>query len=413
MSERLGRAWRGWEAANEPNDLAGERVGLDEVAVPVVSVQDDCTRATVRALFETMPRSAGITRPFCVELGVEDGDIRIGPLARPVVPGMPSPTSSWHVQMAQRPGLLSETLFAVGQILRRTGQARYIVDNAGSMINPEWRVIVDIDLVGDPPRTGFELESLGRTLFISNAYLNSTIAAGPEYLLNPPVLPWRLRHVGKLMPQQVVDDLQHQFAALPEPTEIACTTMAPYGLFGATAELIYCSPPHDGDASIYSGIEAAIGMGLLEVFGPERGGRLAAAWLWKGPLAAGRTPPDALTRRAEWKDPVLEGCRVACHWYRDGITDLELRYLIPCDALADFVIRHAPSRYLLGTAEIRCNDIDHDPAQCFGSMVDLGAALGRQLPRRRVQRTLQKDAPPVMRVPHLRLGVTTVPRDYR
>lgn len=229
-----------------PNPSPAKRRGLNDIAEPRTGQLDNATAKGVRELLSAFPSVTDVARICSVDITVQNGQVCGAKAAAPFTQGIGGKDASQSFLSEVKFEHLRQSVpHLVEALLKETGQAQYIVENAPSLINDEWRIVVDVDCYVKR-KTGFGLhkDSIGQTMFTVLAYTNDAEMPGPEYILNPP--PDDLRMGSTLMhtlPPSYIEDLKVQFSALPAPTEIKNTKLKPNGFIGMVDELVYHSTP--------------------------------------------------------------------------------------------------------------------------------------------------------------------------
>ncbi|AXT60568.1 hypothetical protein D1816_09465 [Aquimarina sp. AD10] len=129
------------------------------------------------------------------------------------------------------------------ETLKRSGQLDYL--NTTKLLNDkDWRIVVDIDFYYDRPKgkVVFHKDTVGRTMFVNLNFNNDIDILGPEYIVNPPIIP---DHINKRRLHPTFEqNLKDVTSGLEEPTEIKVAIVKPFGIVSFVDELIHHSSPY-------------------------------------------------------------------------------------------------------------------------------------------------------------------------
>ncbi|MCC7153866.1 MAG: hypothetical protein IT161_04770 [Bryobacterales bacterium] len=106
----------------------------------------------------------------------------------------------------------------------------------------------------DQTSTAFHKDTVGETLFVNLNYLNTEPIAGPEYILNPRLVPSHEQHIQGALPPQAYKDLVKVRKRLPAPTKIKWAgNIGAYGAVAFTDETIHHATPITEHRTVHSG----------------------------------------------------------------------------------------------------------------------------------------------------------------
>jgi hypothetical protein len=132
-----------------------------------------------------------------------------------------------------------QTMIAARQIeyLRKSG----VVDRS-------WKIVIEVHYYRRRSQTSsqFHKDTLGQTLFVNLNYHTEHPIAGPEYLLNPPLVDSHEQRIIGTLPRQFRDDLRSARERLPRPTRVAAPVIPAGGFVAFVDEAIYHMTPHYG-----------------------------------------------------------------------------------------------------------------------------------------------------------------------
>lgn len=235
-------------ASSDASPVAAQRVGLKHLVEPRIGPID---QATARFVHDLLAAHSGTeANRFCsVELSVKDGKLDVGAAAKPICKMAGSDQASARfLGSKETEALRRQVPGIVAELLRLTGQAGYLVDNADALFGKGWRIVVDLDSYQRrSAKVGFHKDSMGRTLFTALAYLvegdPEDTFLGPEYIVNPPVIMDHLAYISGTLPEVFFEDLALEVDTQPEASVIQYATVPNAGFVGMLDEMVHHSTP--------------------------------------------------------------------------------------------------------------------------------------------------------------------------
>jgi hypothetical protein len=117
-----------------------------------------------------------------------------------------------------------------------------------------WKVVVEIHYYRKRQGVGrdkFHKDTqVGDVLFVNLNYDTDVAMPGPEYILNPTVVPEHEKHIKETLPEKFLDDLRWVRSRLGRPTEISMTSIKPYQFVGFVDEAIHHMSPQFGGRTV-------------------------------------------------------------------------------------------------------------------------------------------------------------------
>lgn len=135
------------------------------------------------------------------------------------------------------------TMIAARQIeyLRKSG-----------FVGAQWKIVVEIHYYRSRSTATSKMhkDTLGQTLFVNLNYTNTEEMPGPEFIVNPGLVPTHEDKVTQNLPQTFRDDLGASRKALGRPQKIGTRTLKPHSVVSFVDEAIHHATPLVGHRSI-------------------------------------------------------------------------------------------------------------------------------------------------------------------
>ncbi|WP_280156323.1 hypothetical protein [Piscinibacter sp. XHJ-5] len=280
--------------------------GLRHVAHPVNFQADAKVAADTRTLLQWFGELASTYARICsLPLSVKGKALDLGTPGRPmgVLPGYengagPAYQRSETFLVGENQKLHVPLRNVVLSLLERSGQAKYIVDNADAMLGDKWKLVVDVHFCTKfPAEKGGYLrrDSPGNVLFSAIVYDHDQPIPGPEYVLNPrdpsgtQWNPSRAECIKRMAPTLFLEHLGDQWVKLPLGSEIVRAPVGPHGCIAWVEELVHHSQmpllQHRPNATVPKAVFLyRLGMELHRCFGFERANAFQQAYASGRPL---------------------------------------------------------------------------------------------------------------------------------
>ncbi|MEU4746531.1 hypothetical protein AB0G02_39580 [Actinosynnema sp. NPDC023658] len=144
------------------------------------------------------------------------------------------------------PDLIRSTMLTMA----RARQFEYL--HASGIPWEEWKVLVEVHYYRERSKitSEFHRDTFGETLFVNLAYATSHPIAGPEYILNPPVVGEHEEQIARTLPKEFLDDLGRVRGKLGEPDVIDVVTVPPNGVVAFVDEAVNHMTPHYGHRTV-------------------------------------------------------------------------------------------------------------------------------------------------------------------
>jgi hypothetical protein len=145
------------------------------------------------------------------------------------------------------PDIVRNTL----QTMIKAKQIEYL--RKSGFIGKGWKIIVEVHYIRNRPSSAanFHKDTLGQTLFVNLNYQNKEDIAGPEYVINPPLVATHEAKIAQNLPGEFMSDLKETRKAYGTPTEIkSAGTLKPNSVVAFVDEAIHHSTPLAGHRSV-------------------------------------------------------------------------------------------------------------------------------------------------------------------
>lgn len=270
---------------------AGESAGLlAELARPVV---EDCPDVQLqKSMIKALEAEIGKDYTFDKEV------LFVGAVELPVIPdasdeealfdtklvNLPSrfetgllPGTTTHSLQVTRNGFPVVEATGIGRSLvrltlltmRKARQLEYL--RKSGFVGKGWKVVVEVHYYRSRPAVGDFLhkDTLGQTLFVNLNYDTDVDILGPEYVLNPDVVPKHEEQIRDSLPEQFLADLQWVRGRLGRPTEVSIASVKPNQFVAFVDEAIHHKSPHAGGRTLTAKqllafIEKEYGAGVVD-----------------------------------------------------------------------------------------------------------------------------------------------------
>jgi len=133
-----------------------------------------------------------------------------------------------------------------------------------------WKVLVEIHYYRQRQTVGrdkFHKDTLGQTLFVNLNYDTDVEIPGPEYILNPAVVPEHEAQIEESLPERFLTDLRWIRTQLGEPHEITIASIKPNQFVAFVDEAIHHMSPQLGGRTVTGKELAAF---LAKTYGPDK-----------------------------------------------------------------------------------------------------------------------------------------------
>lgn len=169
--------------------------------------------------------------------------------------------------LAQAAGVESRLVRYSLLTMQAAHQLEYL--RQSGFVGKGWKVIVEIHYYRKRQGVGrdkFHKDTFGETLFVNLNYDTGVDIPGPEYVLNPDVVPEHEEQIKVSLPVKFMDDLRAARGLLGKPAKINIATIKPHQFVGFVDEAIHHMSPQLGGRTV-TGKE--LGAFLAKTYGQD------------------------------------------------------------------------------------------------------------------------------------------------
>ncbi len=172
------------------------------------------------------------------------------------------------IDLSRIAGVEQEVVENTLRTMIKAQQIEYL--RKSGFVGDEWKIIVEVHYYRNRSVSSPNLhkDTLGQTLFVNLNYTNEEETAGPEFMVNPPLVQTHEDKIEQNLPGAFMDDLK-QTRDGESPTEIRTTTLAPHSVVSFVDEAIHHATPLIGHRSVEpAGLERFLSSepGFMELF---------------------------------------------------------------------------------------------------------------------------------------------------
>ncbi|HEY5878793.1 MAG TPA: hypothetical protein VIU11_07775, partial [Nakamurella sp.] len=129
------------------------------------------------------------------------------------------------------------------KVMNAAGQLDYL--RKSGFVGEEWSIVVEMHYYRDRPKDNPNMhkDTIGQTLFVNLDYITTERDAGPEYIVNPPLIATHERKVAQTLPDEFLKDLKKARKNLDPASSIDVVELQPNQVVAFVDELIHHSTP--------------------------------------------------------------------------------------------------------------------------------------------------------------------------
>lgn len=158
------------------------------------------------------------------------------------------PSKGWFegYPLVQATGQEDKIIFNTLRTMQAAGQLAYLKESG--LINDKWKVVIEIHYYRERAKNShvFHKDTLGQTLFVNLNYNTTQTIAGPEFLVNPPVVEEHELQIADTLPPVFMADLNQVRKNMAEPEKIETVKVPAYGVVAFVDEAIHHMTPKVG-----------------------------------------------------------------------------------------------------------------------------------------------------------------------